>query len=108
MKTMGDLFRSLTWWKLVPDQEILLNPGKGNVAARSADGDWLLAYLTAPSSATVNMDKLTAGKTVEAFWINPATGVKLPIGKYPNVGICSFTMPGGWEDAVLLCKTAEK
>jgi hypothetical protein len=45
---------------------------------------------------------------VEAFWVNPATGDKISIGKYPTAGVCSFAMPGGWEDAVLLCKVAEK
>jgi lysophospholipase L1-like esterase len=107
-KIMGDLFRSITWWKLLPDQAILVNPVSGNVAARASDGDWLLAYLTTSAPVSIQMNKLASSGMVDASWINPVTGIRTHIGRYANAGTRSFTMPAGWEDAVLLCEKAER
>jgi hypothetical protein len=106
MKIMGDLFRSLDWWNLVPDQNVLDNPGKTDVAARGAHGNWLLAYFIAPSVSPVNLAEITTASKVEVSWINPATGENLRMGTFSNTGVRAFALPAGWEDAVLLCKPA--
>jgi len=53
-------------------------------------------------SLSVNMAKVTAGDSVAATWINPATGAEQIIGTYSSSGSQSFTRPAGWPDAVLL------
>ncbi len=97
------------WWNWIPDQSVFASgEGSGltlNVAARSASGDWLLAYLSSKTTVSVKMDKLTAGNTIKALWIDPRDGSKTRIGHFPNTGTRSFSTPSGWEDAVLLLKT---
>ncbi|MGB2820930.1 MAG: glycoside hydrolase family 140 protein [Phycisphaerae bacterium] len=112
---MGILKRVLTargeWWALVPDQGILAAGGntKGNVlnlAARHADGKWMLAYLGAKAAFSIRLDKLTAGGRATAFWIDPRTGNSTPAGSFPNKGTQPFTTPQGWEDAVLVLESS--
>jgi hypothetical protein len=94
------------WWKAIPDQTVFAG-GQGdgplhNVAARSAKGDWALAYLSNRTTVAIRMDVVTAGTEVEASWIDPATGTQMPIGRFAATGACSFSTPDGWEDAVLV------
>jgi hypothetical protein len=105
MKVLGDLFRSIQWWKLVPDQTILSGTAGQNAAARSSDGNWVLAYCPSSTTISVNMAKITASNSVSASWYNPKDGTKSAIGSYANSGTRSFTTPAGWEDAVLLLST---
>jgi hypothetical protein len=106
MGILKAIFTSHNWWKLVPDQSVFRN-GAGsdmtlNVAARSTDGDGVIVYLSSPCSVSVDMSKVTASKTIQATWVNPATGANTPIGDLPNQGFHSFTTPNPWEDALLL------
>ena len=98
------------WWNGVPDRSIFMD-GQGesplslstrNVAARSAHGDWVLAYLGHRATVRVRMDAIAASRTVEAWWIDPATGVRARIGRLANTGMRSFSTPDGWEDAILV------
>jgi hypothetical protein len=102
MKVLGDLFRSLEWWKLVPDQSVISSGADQKATARSSDGDWILAYLPNGGSIEILMDNITAADTVEASWIDPVTGDMTAIGEFLNSGTQNFTAPGGWSDAVLL------
>ncbi|MGD0743740.1 MAG: DUF4038 domain-containing protein [Verrucomicrobiota bacterium] len=102
MKVLGNIFRSLEWWKLVPDQSVISGIAEQRVAARSSDGDWILAYLPRGGKADINMDRMTSSKPVDAFWIDPKTGERRVIGTYSNSGTASFVAPAGWDDAVLL------
>ena len=95
------------WWYLVPDQTIFASGGNTegkvlNLAARHKDGQWIMAYLGSKSSVSLNMDKITAGKRANAFWIDPKTGKQTAIGGFPNTGVQSFSTPDEWEDAVLI------
>jgi hypothetical protein len=94
------------WWNWIPDQSIFAdgeNSGLDlNVSARSANGDWIMAYLSTNTSVSIRMDKTTAGKKIQAIWINPINGERTPIGEYENTGIQSFKTPDDWDDAVLL------
>jgi hypothetical protein len=99
---LGNLFRSLEWWKLIPDQSIFVNWVNGNSAARSSDGDWILAYLTNMDSITLKLDNITASKTATGWWIDPLTGIRTKIGTFPVSENHNFIPPGGWQDAVLL------
>jgi hypothetical protein len=102
MKAMGALFRSLTWWKLVPDQSIFSSNAGNNAAARSSDGDWAVAYLPANASTTIKLDKIAGADSTTAWWMDPTSGAKTKIGTFRTTGTRSFSPPNGWQDAVLL------
>jgi hypothetical protein len=95
------------WWHLVPDQSIFASGGnsKGdvlNLAARHKDGRWIMVYLGAKASFSINMDKFAAGTQAKASWIDPRTGDSASVGIFPNSGVQTFAMPEGWEDALLV------
>jgi hypothetical protein len=109
---MGVYRRVLTslerWWEWVPD-DTLITEGAGeglyqNLAARSANGDWLLAYLCGSAPVTLRTDGL-AGETGSAVWIDPATGGETPIGEVPASGAHPFTLHREWEDGLLLIRS---
>jgi hypothetical protein len=111
---MGILKKALMgrdeWWYLVPDQTIFAGGGKTdgdilNLAARHKDGRWVMAYLGSKASVSLHMDKLTGGKDVRAFWIDPRTGRPAAIGTLPNTGVREFSTPEGWEDALLVLES---
>lgn len=104
MTILGDFFRALDWWKLVPDQALLAGEHGEAVAARSADRRWILAYLPAPATVDVVLDGMKSGSPLAATWTNPATGETEPAGNPPASGTRTFTPPVGWEDALLLIR----
>ncbi|NLX69987.1 MAG: DUF4038 domain-containing protein [Clostridiales bacterium] len=93
------------WWDMIPDQTIFIKgQGEGfalNTAARSQNGDWILAYLSEPSTVTLRLDDIKSGSGVNAYWIDPKSGDRKPAGVYSVDDTPSFTTPEGWEDAVL-------
>jgi hypothetical protein len=94
------------WWDAVPDQTVFASGPSPrppcNVAARSARGDWVLAYLSSHTTVTIRMDRVTAGTEVEVSWIDPTTGTRVPIGCFAASGVRSFSPPDNWEDACLI------
>jgi hypothetical protein len=113
---MGILRRILEarseWWNAAPDQGVFAEEPKGgprrmphplrNVAIRSAQQDWALAYLSSDTTVAVRLDRVAAGGTVDAAWIDPTTGQHTPIGRLASAGIRFFSAPAGWQDALLL------
>ncbi len=100
MKVLGDFFRSLDWWTLVPDQKwssALWPPGR-LAAARSANRDWAIVYLPAGGAVTVDAKAVTAGDRARVSWFNPADGASRSAG----AAAPSYTAPEGWPDAVLV------
>lgn len=97
------------WWNLVPDQSLFASSaGSGyalNIAGHSAAGDWLLAYLSEPSSVSIRLDAITAGGQARATWIDPTSGDRRPAGVLAKEAQ-SFASPQGWEDALLLVEVA--
>jgi hypothetical protein len=73
-----------------------------NLAARHKDRRWIMTYLASKASFSIHMDKLTAGSTVMARWIDPRTGEPKAIGSFSSSGVESFSTPDGWEDALLV------
>jgi len=108
MVIMGKLFKSIEWWKLIPDQSIFEKWINGNTVARSNDGDWILAYLTNKDSAILNLNKITASKTATGWWIDPLTGNRIKIGTFTTSGNQAFILPTGWEDGVLLLEQSPR
>jgi hypothetical protein len=104
MKIMGDFFRSIDWWKMVPDQAIFGKWTNGNVAARSSDGEWIVVYLTDKTPVTINLKYITAFSNATGWWINPLTGERTRIDEYATTESKTFTIPADWQDAVLYIK----
>jgi hypothetical protein len=106
LAVLARFFTSLAWWRLVPDQSVIASGvGSGeklNAAMRSSQGDCILAYLSSPTGITLRMDRLTAGSSARATWIDPTTGARSKIGDLPTHGERLFTPPDGWQDALLL------
>jgi hypothetical protein len=98
------------WWHLVPDQTVFASGGNThgqvlNLAARHREGQWVMAYLASKTSFSIQMNKLKAGNTVRAHWIDPRTGDSKAIGNLSNSGVESFATPERWEDALLILET---
>lgn len=106
---------SRTWWQRVPDQG-LFNHGVSsertlNAAVRSEDSTWAMLYLSSQCHVQVNLEKILT-RRVRCTWVNPATGEERDAGTYPTgnatgsvfplPGVQWFSVPGHWEDAVLL------
>jgi MYXO-CTERM domain-containing protein len=100
-----ELFRRLEWWKLVPDQSILIaGEGTGEeqkVAARSSEGDVVLVYFPTPTEATVDLSAITLHSQADVRWHDPTDGSEQGGGTVPTSGSSPFTPPAGWEDALL-------
>ena len=106
MGILKNIFMALEWWKLVPDQAVIKNGiGEGrklNAAASSPDGKFIMVYLSSPSTVNINLEKITAGKTARAEWIDPQTGERASAGDFPSQGERVFTSPTGSEDTILI------
>jgi hypothetical protein len=81
MSHLGTFFRSIEWWRLNPDQEMLaVQPGiesplKFVSAACSPERDIAVVY--APFGGMVNLRSGFFADGIEATCIDPATGLEL-------------------------------
>jgi Putative collagen-binding domain of a collagenase len=57
-------------------------------------------------SVSIRMDKLTAGRRVNASWIDPRTGHSVEVGHFANTGVQSFSPPDAWADALLILEAS--
>jgi len=95
------------WWHLVPDQSILAVGGRTEgqiltLAARHKDGKWAIVYLADRTPFSIDVNRLAPKGSVTARWIDPRTGDSVSAGSPANAGVKSFSMPAGWEDALLI------
>lgn len=112
---MKEIVTSLPWWDMVPDQGLFAT-GIGsertlNAALRARDGQRALVYLSSQTTVVLHLDKI-ATKNTKVTWINTVTGETKDAGTYltgnlngktfPEGKVQMFTVPGHWEDAVLL------
>lgn len=98
------------WWRLVPDQSVFASGGNTEgdllrLAARHADGRWLMIYLADQANFSIDMSKLAPGRA-KASWIDPRTAGTVPASVLSGKGIQEFSTPAGWEDALLVIETA--
>jgi hypothetical protein len=108
-RQLGILERLLTaheWWKLTPDQAVFVRGASSdetqNVAARSTDGDLVIAYLASPAPVSVDLHAISAAKTVRVTLVNPETGEETSAGVFSRDSIEQFSAPAGSTDAVLV------
>ena len=95
---------AVEWWNLAPDQSLFAD-GRGmaaklNVAMRTASTNAIAAYVSGPTTVTLQLNKLSGGGAASARWTNPATGERRAGGKFAK-GAQAFSVPQGWEDALL-------
>src|SRR5260370_19567614 len=93
---MRRLFELRPWYKLVPDQSVVvsgLGEGEDHVqAARAQDGSFLIAYLPQGHPVGIQMAKIS-GKNVKARWYDPREGTWREIGEDANTGTREFVAP---------------
>ncbi len=111
---LGQLMRSREHWLMAPDvTHTVLTAGFGagstlSVAARSSDGQTIIAYFPDGNATTKSIDlsKITsATSSAIAWWYNPQTGASSQIGAFATNGLQSFTAPDG-NDWVLVIDDA--
>ncbi len=103
MKIVRDVFESVDWWNLVPDQSILKDGSKGNASARSVTGDWIIIYITGTDPVSLNWDRIKAS-SVKGYRIDPRDGTRTELGSFGTSASDIFTLPEGWEDEILVFK----
>jgi hypothetical protein len=105
MSRVGQLFHSRPWSELIPDtKHLVVVDGLGEfrgldylAAARTEDGETIIAYLPSARTFTVDMAKIS-GKLAAAWWFNPRTGRANLAGAFETSGKRQFTPPseGDW------------
>ena len=78
------------------------------MALHSLPGDAILVYLSSSAAVSVRLDKIAASGPAQATWIDVRTGTRTQAGTFPNKGTASFSLPSGWEDALLLLRPADR
>jgi hypothetical protein len=106
MKILKDLFASLEWWKLEPDQQMIKPRFKdGHAAARSVDGDFAVIYFAHRSTLAADLSRLSGDLSgdgsVNGLWMDPQTGKRTRKTSFAK-GICEITSPAQMDDAILL------
>ena len=111
---LGQLMLSREHWLMVPDTSngvLTASFGSGatlSVAARSSDGQTIIAYFPDGNATTktIDMSKIISSTSkVKEWWYNPRTGVATLIGTHANTGSQGFTAPDG-NDWVLVLDDA--
>jgi len=101
---LGQLMRSREHWLMAPDTtNSVLTAGYGSgatlsVAARSTDGQTIIAYLSDGNATTktIDMSKITSTtSTANAWWYDPHSSTSTLIGAFPNSGTQNFAAPDG-------------
>ena len=120
MGVFREIATSRAWWRMSPDQG-LFAAGTGaertlNAALRSADGDCAMLYLSSQCHVLVHLDKIMA-REVKATLVDPRNGESREAGVFatgnrtdrvfPEARTQWFTVPGHWEDAVLILDGVE-
>jgi hypothetical protein len=78
MKYLGHMFRSIAWWQLTPDQDLLTaQPGRADPAryvsvSHSAKRNLVVAYL--PVGGTVTFQPGVPASAMRGEWFDPRTG----------------------------------
>jgi hypothetical protein len=118
MAHFGRLFRSLEWFRLVPDaaHEILVaglgEAGTPEYATCAATPDGVLAVCYLPTARPVTVDLSRLKGPVEARWFDPTSGEYTTVEGSPlaGAGRREFTPPArnsaGDSDVVLVLETA--
>jgi hypothetical protein len=114
MQFWGELFRSRSWYDLIPDEKHeVVTGGLGEfmgldylAAARTSDGSTVIAYMPTSRTITVDMSKVSGAQAV-GWWFDPRNGQATAAGTFPTSGPQELSPPaqGDW---VLVLDDASK
>ncbi len=109
MKRLGEFFRSLEWWRLEPRPDLLADqPSEWEKKAAlgcSPSGELAVAYLPVGDGLSIRIEGFPG--TLSAEWFQPSTGRREPGPRdFRGAGVRRFEKPAGWEDAVLVLRSA--
>lgn len=101
------ILRSVEWWKLTPDQSLIVNEDgqtghTTSPAAITNDRRRIVLYFATNDSIEIDMNRLREGGAVKASWVRPTDRSEVSIGYFSNKNSKAFRPPAGWEDAVLI------
>lgn len=101
MTVLRKLVSSLQWWRLVPDDVLIVEDAESDAfpatAARADDGSFALVYLPTGRQLRLDLTRL-AGDAVEARWFDPASGRSLDVQGSPfaaGESLLTLTSPDG-------------
>lgn len=112
MGILRRLFESRPWWRLVPDQQMILNgPRDGGAkirAARDREGTFAFVYSPRGEPFTINARVLKLRRMKE-IWFDPRYGVAYEVHTTDTPSIQTYTPPtrGRGCDWVLILEDAE-
>jgi Protein of unknown function (DUF4038)/Putative collagen-binding domain of a collagenase len=110
MGYMRRFFERFSWYKLVPDQQLILseNPEDMNyrISAIADDSSFALVYI--PYGTVTKVNTAALAKRLSAFWFNPRDNTTIPLEDFDNTGDKEFTPQsvGRGSDWVLVIRTA--
>ncbi len=115
MQFWGELFRSRNWFDLIPDEKHeVVTSGLGEfegldylAAARTSDGNTVIAYMPTRRTVSVDMSKL-AGRQIKAWWFDPRSGTAAAGGMFPASRTHAFTPPGEGDWVLVLDNAAQQ
>lgn len=111
MTVLRNIFIVRRWWELIPDQTILESGADTTntycIASRTQAGDLLMVYTISPYVFSINMNKITTSATAIASWIDPRNADTIMINTFQAKGICTFSCPTEWEDALLVIESCD-
>lgn len=108
VKHLGDSFRSVEWWRLEPDLDLLaVQPGAHDIkryvlASRSKEGDLVVVYTPALEELRLRLGSIQPGYT--ATWLDPRTGERTPATAEQAGELTGFKPPNR-EDWLLILQT---
>lgn len=108
---LSDFFRSVDWWRLQPDPDLLaVQPGARHVqryvlAGRSQGGDLVVVYSPAGEELRLRSAHVLPGNT--ATWCNPRTGERLPAST-EHAGELTGYIPPDQKDWLLILQAPSR
>jgi len=104
MKALKDLFASLEWWKLIPDNTLFgIGHSGAHAASISEDNDFAVLYFAHRAERLVYTGRIGGGGPVRATWIDPESGVQVSDSVIREKEFL-FYSPACCDDAVLLLR----
>ena len=113
MGFMKKLFEARPWYKLQPDQSLILNENPEGpayqMAAIADDKSYALIYNPYGKKISVDLNRIS-GNEIKAWWYNPRDGRTLAIQDYNEKKVVEFTphAPGRGSDWVLVLEDKQK
>jgi hypothetical protein len=116
MDLFQKIIQSRPWWEMVPDQGFFADGISSertlNSAVRTMDSSCGMVYLSSQCHVQLYLERILTHR-VKVTWVNPQTGEERDGGIYltgnangkpfPDGFVRTpFTVPGHWEDAVLI------